>query len=89
MRNISTKGGEIFEWIKTLNLRENQVKTMWSVAKAQNLALKVEMMEKANKPLSYFNDRGRQTSILDRVVIPFKGGESSKTLEKIGNPNQN
>jgi hypothetical protein len=62
---------------------------VWSVAEAQNLALKAELMERAKKPFYSSNDRGRQNPILDRAVIPFKGGESSKTFERTGNTNQN
>lgn len=65
------------------------LQTMWSVPEAQNLALKAEMMEKAKRRFSYSSDRGRQTPIPDRVVIPFKGGENSKTVDKNGNTNQN
>lgn len=63
---------------------------MWSVPEARNLALKAEMMEKVKKPFYSYNvDSGRHTLEPDWIDILFKSRESSKTLEKVGNPNQN
>ncbi|KAL6126082.1 hypothetical protein ACLB2K_074133 [Fragaria x ananassa] len=65
------------------------LQTVWTIAEAQNLAMKLELIEKMRKTYSNV-ERGRQNPIPDRVPGPLRGGESSNmAVEKSDNPMQN